>query len=182
MIEIAVLGVCSRSTYHEIDIPGVRLHLFDKERDMLTFDFNMPVIAHPPCNQWSRLRKFSKEDETEKALAFWCLLAVNRCGGILEHPHGSSFMRTHIGYGKCNSVNQSWFGFPSRKPTLLYCKNVRLLSSPLSFDLPKYSNVSNQFSKMRSRSTLQFNTWLVESVARSVICSSSQSKVSIGLS
>lgn len=167
MLDIAVLGVDSRSTYFDIEIPDVRLHLFTAERDMLNFSFDMPVIAHPPCAQWSRLRSFAKEDSDIKALAFWCLLAVKRCGGILEHPHGSLFMRTHIGYSRCVSVNQSWFGFPARKSTLLYTRKVKLLSYPLSFDLPQYSSCSDMDSRHRSRSTLAFNKWLVQSVAYS---------------
>lgn len=115
MFRIAVLGVDKLSSYHQVNVPGVQLDLYTAQRDMLNFNFDCPVICHPPCAQWSRLRHFANEDSHVKALAFWCLLAVNRCGGILEHPHGSLFMRRHIGYGKCISVNQSWFGFTATK-------------------------------------------------------------------
>lgn len=165
-MQIAVLGVCAQSTYHQVHVPGAELILFDKQRNMLNFDFSMPVICHPPCQQWSRNRTFAHPDEVEKSLAFWCLLAVTRCGGILEHPHGSLFMRNHVGYSRCVSVNQSWFGFPARKSTLLYCNRTRLESFPLSFDLPATS-VTDLHSSVRSRSTLSFNTWLVESVVKS---------------
>lgn len=166
-MRIAVLGVAVGSNWFSISIPGVELDLFTAERDMLDFDFGCPVIAHPPCAQWSRLRAFSKPDSDTKALAFWCKLAVDRCGGILEHPHGSLFMRQHVGYSKCSSVNQSWFGFPGRKPTLLYCNKVRLLSHPLSFDVPPVRNISDLSSSLRSLCSVEFNTWLALSVAKS---------------
>lgn len=162
-MKIAVLGVCASSSYFDLVVPGADLVLFDKEKDMLNFDFDMPVICHPPCAQWSRLKHFSIPNSEDKALAFWCKLAVEKCGGILEHPHGSSFMRCHVGYGKCISVNQSWFGFPARKPTLLFPVKVQLNSFPLNFDSvnPK---AMQMHSSVRSRSTLAFNRWLVESV------------------
>ncbi len=167
-MRIAILCADKLSEYYNVKVQGVTLDIYTQERDMLNFNFDAPVIAHPPCAQWSRLRTFAKHDSEVKALAFLCKLAVDKCGGIVEHPHGSLFMRKHIGYGKCISVNQHWFGFRAKKSTLLYCNKVTLLSHPLSFDLPTCNNISHANKCVRSRSTLEFNTWLVESVYNSL--------------
>ena len=148
------------SNYYQI--PG--LDLWDINRDAYNFTGNNLVIAHPPCQQWSKLKSFAKDNQREKDLAFFCLEQVNKNGGILEHPAGSSFFKAaNINMRKVISVNQSWWGFPAPKRTYLYYNGVRPISSPLSLDRPIQS-VEKMSRKNRSKMPLAFCQWLVNNV------------------
>lgn len=90
---ISILCVAARSNY--FSIPD--LDLWPEKRDAYLFTSSDKVIAHPPCAQWSRLRRFSKEDARSKELAVFCFDKVNSNGGVFEHPMGSSFCgKEHI--------------------------------------------------------------------------------------
>lgn len=167
-MRIAVLGVAERSNYHKLHFPGHEIILFDKAKDMRNFQFDSPVIAHPPCAQWSRCRNFAYDNPEEKALAFFCLQAVQVCGGILEHPHGSQFMREFVGFENCISVDQHWWHFPARKRTLLYFSQVKPLSFPLNFDAIKQTSYDLRHDS-RSRTTIEFNTWLINCIIHSPV-------------
>jgi hypothetical protein len=143
-------------------IPG--LDLWDIERDASLFTGSNPVIAHPPCQQWSKLRAFAHFNPKEKDLAWLCLEHVLQNGGILEHPSGSSFFR-EAGIKPTLSIDQSWFGFPARKRTYLYFSKCRPLSFPLSFDAP-VKKVYQLGQVARSAMTLKLAKWLVACVSQ----------------
>ena len=169
MVKISVLGVSKNSFYRSLHVPGVELVLYDKERDMRSFKFDSPVIAHAPCAQWSRLRKFARVNEDEKSLAFFALKAVEVCGGIFEHPHGSMFMRDYIGYDNCYRVNLHQFGFPALKPTLLYFNKVFPVKEPLNFNAVTHK-LSNVRYSSRSKTPIEFNKWLIDCIIASGRC------------
>jgi hypothetical protein len=106
------------------------------------------------------MKRFSIENEEEKQLAWFCLHAVQLCGGIFEHPAGSSFF--HASRLKPTiSVNQSWWGFPTPKRTYLYFQDCKPLAHPLSFNsIPK--RVSELHSSVRSLAPIEFNRWLID--------------------
>jgi hypothetical protein len=80
---VAILFARARSVYY--GIPGC--DVFDQIRDARTFGLDSPVVAHPPCAQWSRwLFRLAKPRQSEKDLAPWAVDVVRRCGGVLEHP------------------------------------------------------------------------------------------------
>lgn len=158
---ISVLCTLEKSIYNSI--PG--LDVYDKNRDAYTFTGNNFIIAHPPCQQWSRLKSFAKEDIKEKELAMFCLENINKNGGILEHPSGSSFFK-YAGIKPTISVNQSWWGFPAQKKTYLYFKDCQPLSFPLSFELVE-KTVPQLSQKMRSYTTLDFANYLVSCIQAS---------------
>jgi hypothetical protein len=93
----------------------------------------MPVVAHPPCRSWGRLRHFAKPRDGERALALFAVDQVRRCGGVLEHPAFSSLWpvaglpapgaRDVFG-GWTLPVSQSWFGHKARKDTWFYICGV----------------------------------------------------------
>ena len=124
---VAVLFARADSIYKKM--PG--LDVYDMERDARTFALDRPVVAHPPCRAWSRLRCFAKPMKDEKDLARWALHVVRHCGGVLEHPSGSRLFREG-GITKPGStdrdafggfvlpVSQSWFGHRAEKRTWLY--------------------------------------------------------------
>lgn len=122
---VAALFVRSDSVYKTL--PNVAA--FDHERDALTYSGGMPIVAHPPCRAWGKLRWNAKPRPGERWLAVWSVIQVRRHGGVLEHPQGSYLWKacnlpkpgTVDAFGGFTmSVDQSWFGHRARKSTLLY--------------------------------------------------------------
>lgn len=60
-------------------------------RDARRFRGPGPVVAHPPCGPWGRLRHFCTRQEPGAALV--ALRQVRLFGGVLEHPTGSVLWR-----------------------------------------------------------------------------------------
>lgn len=152
-------------TFSECDV-------WDEDRDAYRFVGNGSIIAHPPCAQWSRLRHFSIPDERQKELARFCLGAVRKNGGVLEHPAGSSLWRcdgiAEIGKkdefgGYVYPVWQSWFGHRARKATWLYIVGVsgkRLPTPPFSFGAPS-GRVELMGKAEREATPRAFALWLI---------------------
>lgn len=177
-ITVAALYCEKQSIYHTI--PGV--DVYDEKRDARTYDGEFPVVAHPPCRLWSRMKFFSTADLSEKYLAFHALEQVRRCGGVLEHPVGSSFWPSASlptpgqfdQYGFTTVVDQWWFGHRARKRTLLYMCGVDWAMIP---PLPLVLGVAECVlagrgkplpKRLRSSSPEAFAKWLV-CVARQVV-------------
>jgi hypothetical protein len=77
---VAALFVDPRGPY--FNLYGV--DPWDITRDAKAYDGPWPIVAHPPCGPWGRLRHQSKyQDPTCAPLA---VEALKRYGGILEHP------------------------------------------------------------------------------------------------
>lgn len=121
---VSVLFARSDSCYFEL-VSDV----WDVRRDARNYSGLNPVVAHPPCRGWGRLRHLAKPRHDEKALALFAVEQVRRCGGVLEHPMGSSLWaaaglpvpgeRDSFG-GWTLLVEQGWWGHPAPKPTYLY--------------------------------------------------------------
>lgn len=163
-MKIAILCAATNSNYFNISIPGLELDIYDVNKCAYSFKFDCPVIAHPPCAQWSRLRNFSHYKPFEKYLAPFCKYAVDKCGGIMEHPSGSYYMRNFVPRLSTYSINQSWFGYPGQKKTLLYFNRYKPIQHPLSFNLPPVNNISSLSSNLRSLTSVSFNTWLINCI------------------
>lgn len=123
---VAVLFARSDSTYYSL--PDVEV--YDMVRDARTYDGPWPVVAHPPCRAWGRLRHFAKPRDDEKALALWAVDQVRANGGVLEHPNASTLWPT-AGLPKPGQapdswggwtlgISQHWWGHRAEKLTLLY--------------------------------------------------------------
>lgn len=122
---IAVLFACSDSLYRRMSVCDV----WDMQRDALTYSGKGPVIAHPPCRAWGRLRPFAKPIAGEKELALWAVDIVRRNGGVLEHPADSRLWPEArlpaVGQGDRYGgwtlvIDQNWWGHRARKRTRLY--------------------------------------------------------------
>jgi hypothetical protein len=114
--------------------------VYDIDRDALTFEGKMPVIAHPPCRTWGHLKAFSNAPESEHKFAIWAIEQVRKWGGVLEHPKGSTLFREC----KCGlpgglpdeyggiliQVDQFHWDHKARKRTLLYIVGT--------YDLPPF--------------------------------------------
>jgi hypothetical protein len=126
---ISVLCVCKNSNYELFPY----LDLWNAERNVYLFNSGNPVIAHPPCAQWGKLKYFAKENQLEKKLAIWCFELVLMNGGIFEHPEGSTIFK-YMGYKPTMSVNLNWFGSPFKKTTYLFFNRFKPAAFPLNFD------------------------------------------------
>lgn len=62
---VAVLFARTNSVYKTL--PDVEV--YDIERDARTYDGPWPVVAHPPCRAWGRLRTFASPRPDERNLA-----------------------------------------------------------------------------------------------------------------
>lgn len=147
-MKIAALFVMKDSIYKTL--PGV--DCYDADRDALTFDGwrkassdRVPVVAHPPCRTWGSLKAFATAAPPEEhGYAIWAIDQVRQCGGVLEHPKGSSlwkevdlpkpgmFPDKYGGY--TIQVDQFHWGHKARKRTWLYIVGVRQNDLP---EIPK---------------------------------------------
>ncbi|MDM7980177.1 MAG: hypothetical protein QUV71_07510 [Rhizobium sp.] len=114
---VAALYVQQKSVYSSF--PNVEL--YDLARDARTYGGPWPVVAHPPCRSWGKFKAWAKPVEGERELAFLALEQVQRFGGVLEHPVGSTlFAEAGISASKLWRVNQCDWGHRALKPTWLY--------------------------------------------------------------
>lgn len=129
MASTAVLFAREDSVYKTIP----NCDVWDAQRDATKWRGNGPVIAHPPCRAWGRLRQFSNPDPGEKELAIWAIKQVQDWGGVLEHPYGSTLWKVanlpRPGQTDCYGgwtlpVFQFWWGHRAEKATWLYIVGV----------------------------------------------------------
>jgi hypothetical protein len=87
-VTVAVLFARSVSVYKTL--PGV--DVWDEARDARWWPGGGPVVAHPPCRLWAKLRQFAKARDPvmERQLAIDAVRRVQRYGGVLEHPAEST--------------------------------------------------------------------------------------------
>lgn len=140
---LPVLCTAPRSIYLKLGAD-----CYDKSRDALSFNKPVPVIAHPPCRRFSKMRGLTKAPGSEEEIAYHCLEHVQKYGGILEHPRSSLLWKKltlHAGSnlttcgGMLISVNASWFGHPAEKKTCFYINGItqdKLPSMPYSLTVP----------------------------------------------
>lgn len=138
-----VAALFVRRTSHYKAIPGV--DAFDADRDALTWQGGCPVIAHPPCRSWGKLRHFAKPRDGERELAIWAIAQVRRWGGVLEHPIHSQLwaaagclspgIRDDHG-GVLVTLNQGDFGHRAPKATGLYVVRAPLPVVPFDLATP----------------------------------------------
>ncbi len=136
-MNVAALYVEARGPY-----PHLVADWYDVERDARTYRGPHPIVAHPPCEQWGRLRQFSTADTRE--LAILAVEQVRTYGGVLEHPASSvlwkecglpppDFMFADQYGGRTYEVAQGDYGHQA--PNLTWPYAVRLRPSP--FPLPR---------------------------------------------
>ncbi|HJW54701.1 MAG TPA: hypothetical protein VJ577_05455 [Burkholderiaceae bacterium] len=149
------------------------LDVYDIERDARTYTGHFPVVAHPPCRSWGRLRKFAKPRHDERDLAFFAVNAVRIFGGVLEHPSGSTLwqaanlplpgQRDEFG-GSTLPILQSWFGHECPKSTWLYIVGVNptdIPDFPLQLGIPP-GRIERISKAARERTPAPFANWLVD--------------------
>src|SRR5262245_39623422 len=93
MLTVAALYIDPRGPYPKLE--GVEC--WDAVRDARLYDGPHPVVAHPPCKNYSRISYLAKGDERDCAIR--AVVQVRRWGGVLEHPaHSRLFNRMVPGY------------------------------------------------------------------------------------
>ena len=185
MRTVAALFVRSDSIYKTM--PGV--DCWDIERDARMWPGGSPVVSHPPCRAWGRLRHFAKPRPDEKALALWAVDQVRRSGGVLEHPAASTLWadqglpapgRFDAVGGFTLGVHQHWWGHRAEKATLLYIVGVAprdIPEMPMRIDEPTHVVQSRKRQDHRPHITKAerehtppaFAEWLVELARRTRI-------------
>lgn len=180
MGDVAALYVDPRGPYPQL--PGV--DCWDEARDARKYSGPAPVVAHPPCGPWSRLRHFSKHQPKDCALV--AVGQVRRWGGVLEHPEGSVLWLAarlplpgglpdeHGGWSI--EVDQVSWGHRARKRTWLYVVGVapssvrvRRGGTPTHCvnSRKRDTHLKELSAQGRRRTPLAFAEWLV-SIARKV--------------
>lgn len=125
---VAVLFARADSFYKTI--PGC--DVWDEARDARNWSGGAPLVAHPPCRLWGRLRQFAKakNPEAERQLAIYAVKHVRKYGGVIEHP-AQSTLWAHCGLprpgqspdafgGYTIEVRQCDWGHKAEKLTWLY--------------------------------------------------------------
>lgn len=150
MNQVAVLFARRDSVYKQ----NPQCDVFDIDRDARTFAGSIPVVAHPPCRSWGRLRTFVTPAPGERDLAFFAVEQVRRCGGVLEHPASSSLWaaaglpvvgRRDVCGGWTLPVLQSAWGHRADKATWLYIVGIEPAQVPcMPFRLGVASHVIAQ--------------------------------------
>jgi hypothetical protein len=129
-MNVAALFVRRDTVYRSLGVD-----CWDIDRDARGYRGRSPVVAHPPCRAWSRMRAFAKPRPDEKWLALFAIECVRQFGGVLEHPSGSSLFRTaglptpgsserDAFGGWTMAVSQKWWGHRAEKRTWLYVCGV----------------------------------------------------------
>jgi len=156
---VAILFAAADSIYFSMK----NCDVYDVVRDARCYKGGLPVIAHPPCRAWGRLRAFAKPRPGEKDLARFAVSQVRAHGGVLEHPKVSLLWADQQlpegtvvdQYGGFTlHVDQFWWGHKARKSTRLYicgCSPGQIPPLPFKMGEPEYvvAHYKNKYSPQK---------------------------------
>lgn len=125
--DVAALYIDPRGPY-----PSLVADCWDESRDAKLYAGPLPVVAHPPCGPWGRLKHLCwKQDPTCGPAG---VASVRAWGGVLEHPSDSGLFRAcsmprpgelpDSWGGRTYAVRQVAWGHGCIKPTWLYVVGV----------------------------------------------------------
>lgn len=164
----AVLYVREDSHYKAMPVD-----CFDASRDARTYAGPLPVVAHPPCRAWGRLRHLAKPRHDERGLALHAVDMVRKFGGVLEHPENSTLWPVaglpapgcFDGWGGWTmTVHQAWWGHRAPKPTRLYIVGKRARQIPaLPYTMgDPGGRIESMGRREREETPPELAEWLVE--------------------
>lgn len=169
---IAALYVQTDGCYY--NLPDV--DPWDQTRDARTYAGPHPVVAHPPCQLWGALAAVNyarwggehNRPGNDGGCFAAALAAVNRWGGVLEHPAKTRAWTAHglqkptgVGWSACGEgwvceVWQSAYGHRANKATWLYYRGIQ---PPFDLDWSRPTGThqvgyADQRGKSRNKPTL----------------------------
>ena len=179
--QVAVLFARQDSVYKRMPMCDV----YDIDRDARTYDGTLPVVAHPPCRAWGRLRQFANPRADERNLARLAVALVREFGGVLEHPAGSLLWQAQrLPVPGCRdpwggwtiSAPQFWWGHKAEKMTWFYifgCEPTNIPDVPLVLGRASHVIKSSKRDRRplvtkqeREHTPEPLARWLVELAAR----------------
>lgn len=141
-----------------------RCDVYDADRDARTWKGGAPVVAHPPCRGWGRLRALANPAPHERDLAIFAVAQVRQYGGVLEHPARSTLWGA-AGLPEPGEVDEwgGWtlpivqrdFGHRAEKPTWLYIVGAPPCLPPLPLRLGTATHVIGRSGRNRDGSRLK---------------------------
>lgn len=161
--------------------------VYDIDRDARNFAGWQPIVAHPPCRGWGRLRQFSHATLDEKRLGIWAVDQIRLWGGVLEHPAESTLFAhcrmpkpgefTDRFGGYTVAIEQFHWGHRAEKATWLYivgCHPSRLPVIPRRAGRPthcirptkSYPRLPSVTKPEREHTPPALAAWLVELALR----------------
>lgn len=128
MLTVAALYVDPRGPYSAMS--GV--DCWDEARDARLYEGPHPIVAHPSCGPWGKMRHLCTQQDPSCGLH--AIRQVHMCGGVVEHPAFSRLwdyvglpkpgeVPDHRG-GRTYEVCQVDWGHVARKRTWLYVVGV----------------------------------------------------------
>lgn len=161
--------------------PGMEgVDAWTAKRDARNYRGEWPVVAHPPCADWSRLSGMAKHVPGRRELGITAVWQVRACGGVLEHPEHSKLWKL-LDLPRPNEFPDRWggwtmqvdqvsWGHKARKRTWLYFVGInRHELEPLRGGTPTHvvstSKREGRLTKMGAleirKTPLAFAEWLV---------------------
>jgi hypothetical protein len=164
---ITILCADEKSNYFKFD----ELEIYTKKENAYNFNGSNKIIAHPPCQQWSRLKHFATKNDLDKQLAIFCYEKILLNGGILEHPLHSSLWK-YLGIKPTVNIQMNWFNLPVKKMTGLYFNKCQPLEIPFNLDAISHSisnskNYKELPKSRRSETTIELAQWLIDCINES---------------
>ncbi|HSY22342.1 MAG TPA: hypothetical protein VK841_09520 [Polyangiaceae bacterium] len=166
--------------------PKLLAEWWDEKRDATRYTGPLPVVAHPPCGPWSKLRHLCTKQDP--ACGPFAVAAVREFGGVLEHPEHSLLFRwarmplpgelPDQWGGLTYRVEQVAWGHPCVKPTWLYVVGVRPEIVRVGIRTggtathcvctgPGFARIKVASKPMKRRTPVAFAEWLIELAAQS---------------
>lgn len=128
MTTVAALYVDPNGHYQTLS----DVECWDASRNAKGYAGPHPVVAHPPCGPWGRLKFLCKHQDPQCALR--AVDQVRAYGGVLEHPEHSTLWKTarlpwpgelpDAHGGVTYAIRQVAYGHRCEKPTWLYVVGV----------------------------------------------------------
>jgi hypothetical protein len=118
--KVAVLWIARRTKYVQL---YRQCELWGRHKDAKTYKGPWPIVAHPPCGPWGKLKWRSRQDKEAGTVA---IELVHLWGGVIEQPMGSTLFKEHGRGGQVEIVDQGDYGHRAEKRTLLYFALPRL--------------------------------------------------------